>query len=270
MEFQKFLEYDFWKNRSKLFRKRSAYRLKIMAGYYFKKSRKDPVFILTTRRTGSNMLVDCLNGVPEVSLKPEILNESMFYGLPGRFISKKAVFRHIVHSVYDCPRRIGGAKFLMVQMEKHRLSAADLKALFPSAKFLILYRRSIVEQFASLKIAETTGAWLWNDQFRLPESVHMDIAELQRFCGEIKYFYSKLFGEPWLKDCSRLISYEALTADTQKVFDEVIFPFLGLPRVSVSSRTRKQNIKPLEEIVANYDEIRPLLAGGIMNQNYSL
>src|SRR5207244_4288556 len=105
---------------------------------------------IATRRSGSNLLLGCLNSIPGVSFASEILNTSMFYGIRGRWITKKTVLRHIAYSINDCKHRICGAKLLKIQLDAHGLHLEDLKKHFPNARFIILYRRSLLEQFVSL------------------------------------------------------------------------------------------------------------------------
>ena len=182
----------------------------------------------------------------------------MSYGLRARAIAKRSVMRHILHSVYSAKAATGGAKFLDVQMKAHKLTSQDLLQLFPDARFIIIYRESILEQFVSLKIAEKTNAWQWSDKFRLPESVFVDVEELISFASGIKSFYESLLGTERVRRNCVLLSYEELVADAQGLFEERIFPFLNMRPVQVSSSMRKQNVKKLSEIIHNYREIKLL------------
>ena len=94
--------YIFFKNRTKLVRKRSAHRFKIFLKYYTNREEKDPIFIITTRRAGSNLLLGYLNSIPSTSFATEVLNKSMYYGIRHRAISKKAVLRHLAYSINYC------------------------------------------------------------------------------------------------------------------------------------------------------------------------
>lgn len=247
------------KNDTKLSRKRPVHRLRIGLKYTFRKSHKEPVFVLTARRTGSNLLLAYLNSVPGLFFAPEVLNEKMKYGLSGRGISKRAVLDHIRHSINDCPTMTCGTKLLAFQMEKYGLETDDLIDAFPNARFLVLYRKSLVEQFVSLKIAETTDQWLWSKDFRFPESIVVSKDELNAFRAKMLRFYGKLCGDRRLAGRSLFLSYEELAADPQRLFDEKIFPFLGASPCTVVTDTKKQNTRPLELLIDNYPEIEPLL-----------
>lgn len=246
------------KNKFKLLRKRSLHRLRIFFKYHLKRSEKEPVFIIAMRRTGSNLLLSYLNSIPDVSFAGEVLNESMFYGLRGKFISKRAVLSHILHSIHDNPNRICGAKLVRIQMENHELTLEDLIKVFPKARFIVLYRESLLDQYVSLRIAEITNAWNWSRNFQLPRSIVIDRKGLEAFCASTKDFYKKILSDPRLKGRSVLLSYEELTNGVQSIFDRKVFPFMKLPSSPVSSTIIKQNTKRPEEIIENFEEIKDL------------
>ena len=259
-----------FKNRTKLFRKRALHRAKIFFSYWLKpRTGKEPVFVIAARRTGSNMLISCLNSVPQASFAGEILNKSMSCGLRQRFISKKSVLRHIVHSVQHCEQALCGAKFVQTHLDTHGIGPSDLKRLFPNARFIILYRRSLLEQFVSLKIAEMTDVWQWTREFKLPECLSISVPEFTEFCAETKKFYERLFQEDCLKDCSLVLGYEEFAEDPQGVFEESVFPFLRRPAVPVRNGMIKQNTQELRQIVANYLEVEPFLHHPSARQEYS-
>ena len=257
-----------FKNSFKRTRKRSRHRLRIFFKYHFQRSEKKPIFVVATRRSGSNLLISYLNSIPDVSFQNEVLNADMYYGLRKRFLSKKAILNHIVYSLNDCPSRICGIKTLYVQLESHGITVEDLKRTFPSCRFVILYRKSLLDQFISLKIAQETHHFLWSDKFRLPNSIHIDPRELRHYCKKIKDFYRKIFLYEWLENQSVIISYEELIKNTQKVFNEKVFPILNLVPCVVTSAMRKQNTKNPSEIVSNYEELKPLIENRITKHEY--
>lgn len=257
------------KNRTKLIRKRSAHRLRIFLNYILNKKAKEPIFIITARRTGSNLLLEYLNSVHDVSFAPEVLNKNMFYGLRGQFISKHAALRHIAYSIGYCKKNICGAKLVKVQLQHHGITLEDLKSYFPKARFIILYRRSLLDQFVSLEIAKKTNTWQWTNQFRLPDSITIKVPELTKFCGEIKQFYRDIFRHPWIKECSIALSYEELTQSPQETFERVVFPFLKLHPCQIVSSLKKQNTKKLHQIIQNYADIVPWIGHPLTHQDYS-
>ncbi len=259
----------FLKNRTKLIRKRSAYRFKIFLKYHLNRKEKESVFIIATRRTGSNLLLDYLNSIPNVSFAPEILNKSMAYGIRRRLISKKAVLRHIDYSINNCKYKTCGTKLIMAHLEYHQITLEDLKHRFPKARFIILYRRSILDQFISLKIAEATDTWHWTDQFCLPSSIRVRVPTLLDYCRKIKGFYETLFSHEWLKERSIVLSYEALVESPQEIFKQTVFPFLGLSDSRIAAAAKKQNTKALHEIVQNHKELVRWIKDPLTTQDYS-
>lgn len=256
------------KSKAKLIRKRFYHRKKIFLKYYFKRSKKSPVFIICSRRTGSNLLLSYLNSSPLVSFAGEILNWDMYYGLRRKFISKRAVLRHIRHSINDCQKTICGAKLLKLRLEVHHLTIADLQTIFPEAKFIILYRKSLFDQYISLQIAETTKQWTWNSGFKLPKEIVIDPPIMQKFSQGTKNFYNNILNSPGIRERSAIISYEELTADPQRIFDQKIFPFLGIPSFGISTQMKKQNTKNPWEIIKNYKDIQWAVNDTAFKQDY--
>ncbi|HTL70968.1 MAG TPA: sulfotransferase [Candidatus Eisenbacteria bacterium] len=243
---------QFIKNKTKLFRRRALHRGRIFLNYHARRRRKRPFFVLAARRTGSNLLLSYLNSVPGVSFAPEILHPGMWYGVRDRFISKRAVLRHVAFSIHDCPHEVCGAKFVETQLAAHGLKPSDLRRIFPEAGFLVLYRRSVLDQLLSLRIAELTGDWLWRREFRVPEAVSIEPAELAAFHAATSAFYRSLLDDEAVRERSVLLTYEELAADPQRTFDEKLFPFLGVPRCAVTSGLRRQNTKSPAELLANH------------------
>ena len=246
------------KNKFKIVRKRASYRMRIFWKYQFRRSDREPCFILASRRTGSNLLLSYLNSIPGTSFAPEVLHSGMYYGIRDKFISKNAAIRHILHSIHHCKHRVCGAKLIRIQMETHRIWPGDLKNLFPQAKFIILYRKSLLEQYLSLKIAEMTNVWVWTKDFKLPDSLTIDPAGFEEHCRLTRAFYSRILAYPGIKESAVILSYEELAGDPQRVFEEKIEPFLKLPETRVRSGMIRQNWKQPEEIIKNYGEIRHL------------
>ena len=105
--------------------------------------------------------------------------------------------------------------------------------------------------------------------FQLPPSIYVGTSKLREFCEWIKGFYHEIYIRyPWLTDDSITISYEDLASNAQEIFDNVIFPFLGLPSSQISSTFKKQNIKELSEMIENYYDVKPLIEQTFVKQNY--
>ncbi len=238
---------------------RLIHRAKIFLNYCLKPAQKESIFILSEPRVGSSLLISYLNSIPNVSFAGEVIEKHSMFGIRLRYISKQAVFRHIAYSLNYCKHTICGAKIFGSQLEERNISLLELKKHFPNARFIIIYRKNILEQFLSRKIAYMTNHWQWSEQFKLPPFVYIQPQEFERFSKRMKAIYQKLFETDWLKSCSVVVNYEDLAANPQSIFDGVIFPFLGLPSSPVSTEMRKQNTKRTEDMVMNYHEIEPLI-----------
>jgi LPS sulfotransferase NodH len=249
--------------RSSLAYRRLWHRLTIAVGAHRGRSQPDKlVFVVATARTGSNLLRDYLNHVPGVHVHGEVLNPQLTRGLRRRFMSKRAVLRHIGHSVRTRNARVGGAKFLFDQLYVHRVSLDDLHRVFPHSAFIILYRRSLAEQFVSQAIAAMTHQWhSRGEKNGFSGFVPIEIDEFRRFANVVRGYYGTALSRPWIREFSILVSYEELAGDPQRLFDQAIFPFLGIPPAGVVTNLHKLNTRPLEEVVANYEEIAHVLTG---------
>jgi len=243
------------KNKTKLVRKRTAHRTAVFLQYYLNNKERKPIFILAARRTGSNLLLECLNSIPEVSFASEILNKKMYYGIRSQFISKAAVLRHIKYSISACKKITCGAKLIKAQLDDHRITLKDLENLFP---------------IVSLKIAETTHVWQCTKPMSLPCMVTVNVQELLNYCIEIKLFYQRILSNAWLRERAVILSYEELSQAPQALFERVLFPFLTLPVSPVKNTLKKQNPKSLRELIRNYDEIVSLDRHPSTFQHYHL
>lgn len=248
------MSFKWIKDRSKLIRKRPTHRFKIWRNYLFNRKEKRPVFIIASRRTGSNLLLSYLNSIPGVSFLPEILNKDMFYGLRDKYICKQTVLNHIRYSINSAEHAICGVKLIKPQMIAHHLILEDIYRLFPQSRFIFLYRQSLSDQFISLKIAEITKIWSWQENFNLPENFHVDLKEFENFCLGIKSFYAREMAYPWVRSRSIILNYEEMAQHPQKMFDKKIFPFLGIDKTIIHSDMKKQITRKPSQIIKNYED----------------
>ncbi|MGQ0633589.1 MAG: hypothetical protein ACT4QC_03175 [Planctomycetaceae bacterium] len=219
------------------------------------------VFILTTARSGSTLLTDYLNSVPEVTMASEVLSPTLPCGLPAREISKRVVLRHIAASLNAQPGRIVGAKLLLRQLALHNLTLDDLRGEFPEARYLVLYRASLAEQYVSFQAARDTGKWVGRSRAEsFGGTLTISPEEFIEFCRRQRDAYNAILSCLWLPECGRLISYEALARDAQLVFDQTVFPLLGIPPAPIKTQMKKQVDRPLSEVINNYNKIEEVLA----------
>jgi len=98
--------------------------------------------------------------------------------------------------------------------------------------------------------------------------VSIDPAQLVSFCQTTQRSYASVLSRPWLQDCSVLMSYEQLVADADEIFAHHVCPLLGIADQRPQTDLRKQNTVPLEERVANYDEIQDVVRSSICHQQH--
>lgn len=252
--------------------KQWKHRTRIIWRYYLtSKQTFDPVFVVSAGRDGSNLLVDYLNSLPGVSVAGEVLSAALHEGIRHKFITKAAVLRHIKYSLHNLDNRICGVKFHFAQMQTRQISLNDIRQAFPTAKFIILYRRSIARQYISQQRAVVSGQWLLRKHEKaIDNKIRIDPSSLNTYYDRIKQFYKDLPGQAWIKQCGVILSYEELTDHPQTLFDEIICPFLGLPFVKISTKLMKQNTKPMHEVVENYAQVEEMLTGDTAFHEYRL
>jgi LPS sulfotransferase NodH len=229
-----------------------------------------PLFVLATHRSGSNLLVDYLNGLRGVKCHSEVLCATLPFAPVGRRYSPQRALRHVRMSLQTLKAPIRGCKLMLDQLHNSRLTAPDLAAAFPDCRFLVLYRQSLAEQFLSLKTATATNQWvLLPGQEARQARVRIERDELRGYCDQVRNAYRRLLESPGLAERSVLLSYEELTADPRHWLEEQISPHIGAPGGQVDTALRKQNTRPLWERIENYREVEALLLSPHCQQSYA-
>jgi LPS sulfotransferase NodH len=241
--------------------KRAINRTALAARYLLHPRRKQtPLFILAEPRTGSTLLGDYLNSLSGVAIAGEILSPTLPVGLSPHGSSKQSALRHIAWSIGALGEEIAGAKFLLDQLELHGVTLEDLRQKFPTARYLLIYRASLVEQFVSFQVAKKTSKWVGrgNDE-RYQGKIHVDPQEFTAFCRRERDKYAALLSHDWLTQCAQLVCYEELAANPQAVFDRVVLPLLGRTSSPVATSMVKQIDRDMRDVIENYTEVEPLL-----------
>ncbi len=240
-------------------------RISLLVKYLIKKKNINPVFVIAAPRTGSYLLLDYLDSHPEISSLGEIINPDIVRGIRTKFISKPEVIFHIKTSLNTSKQVNGVIKLISDQMQVHKLTVDDIKMAFPDAKFIILYRESLLRQYISYMASKETGTWKldkdkniekWN---RSSFTFKLDPAELKEFCYSVKQFYLDILEKDWIKKESLVLSYEELIGSSKSEIGKKLFSFLNLPPVEVETNLKKMNERTIEEIVTNYNEVKESL-----------
>jgi LPS sulfotransferase NodH len=229
-----------------------------------------PFFVLATHRSGSNLLIDFVNRLSGVQSHSEILCPTLPIGPRQWGMSPEKALAHIRRSLQMLRPPVRGCKLMLDQLANCQLTLADLNLEFPGAKFIVLYRQSLAEQFLSRESAKATDQWcLREGQVRKQARVIIKPAELRTYCDRIRRAYREVLDHPWLSERGVLLSYEELTADPQYWLDQHICPLLGVLAGRAETCLRKQNTLPLAERVENYREVAALLASPLCQQRYA-
>lgn len=226
----------------------------------------DPLFIICTMRTGSNLLGDYLNSHPVVGCEFEILNQGQIPYLA--IVSLAQDVRFYLDTLFKAMQaKIKCGNIHFRHFDELGITIDHLLHWFPQARFIILYRGSLLDQFISLKLAEATGRWIATSPGdETDQEISIDVSELLAFAHATKNQYKQLADHPFLRERHLTISYEELASDACRTFETKIWPFLGIPPSPLRTVLRKQNIRSPRESVSNFHELKSLLSSGDLEQ----
>ena len=229
-----------------------------------------PVFVITSARTGSNLLMQYLGQFPGAQCLGEVLNSSLDCG-PPRGIGPVRAIQHVRRSLQTLKTPNRACKLFLIHLARYRLTLPVLDDAFPGAKYIVLYRESIAEQFVSRQLALQTGQWLLHGNHRQKQlPVVVDRDQFIRFAEELQHGYRDILSNSWLSERGACLSYEMLTQDPGGCLKSHICPLLSAPPIEPHAHLRKQNPEPLSARVANYAEVSDLLEGPLCRQRYEL
>src|SRR5262245_57562397 len=104
-----------------------------------------PVFVLATTRTGSNLLISYLRQLQGVESQSEVLCHVDPWGPRAERIAPDKSIRHIRRSLHMLRSPIRGCKLMLYQLSNSSLTLDDLDAAFPAARYVVIYRQSLVD-----------------------------------------------------------------------------------------------------------------------------
>lgn len=249
--------------------RKASHQLRLLAHWWLRPHTPfQPVFVLATHRSGSNLLVDYLNRLPEVASHSEVLCAQLPFGVWRQHERPDISLRHVAYTLQSLSGRVRGCKIMLDQLAYCELTVDTLEAAFPNSRYLILYRQSLAEQFLSMEAAKATKQWvLFDGEQRKQTQLYIDPAALRAYCDQIRRAYRDLLAAKWLPEQAVLLSYEELTAEPAWWLRERICPLLQTRFIEPQTSHRKQNLLPLAERVANYREVAALLASPLCRQH---
>ena len=210
---------------------------------------QSPLFILSQPRTGSELLREYLNQLPGVFVDTEVLN---------RFWDRAVTGRSREDALIDLDRCIGspwgevrGAKLHLEHLEDWGVDFSQLDQRYPHHLPVVVYRRSLLDQYVSLQVALRTDQWTSEMAASTsPETVilRIDKNQLREYCDMVSKRY--IATANYYRSRAAWVCYEDLVYNAQATLATTVGPlvqrsFSGLlpPRIS------KQATRALPDVV---------------------
>jgi len=225
--------------------------------------------IICRKRTGSNFLVSLLQSHPKIRAFGEVFSEDdkIHWGYPSYSspeilqIRHKAPIEFIEHIVFrDFLKSTKAVGFKLIYQEKQSSNCKIIYEYLHSLKNLKvihLKRRNIFSNYVSFKMAIKTDIWI---KLRNEGSNNLKLKIDYEDC--LDYFqqtralekkYELLFSNP--SQQIHTLYYEDLVTNKVKAIED-LQEFLEVECLPLVSYTRKQEKRPLSEIVINYNELK--------------
>lgn len=228
---------------------------------YNKKEIEKLFFVVATGRSGSNMLIELLNSIQNVFMRMELQvpnnnktqNEESLANISNFLMSERYIPpTKIEYTITGC--KLLDTHVWLCDIDQKLLDSFNLPM-----RVIHLYRKNILDQFLSLKLAQKNNKWISTnrkDGTYEEYNVSIDVKEFKEYeTHKIKKYseYKEKFPDAYIVD------YEELSKDPQFVFDKGLFQFLGVAPQPVLLNTIKQNKKPREEIIINFNDVKDII-----------
>ena len=207
--------------------------------------------ILGAMRSGTTALVDYLNCHPKIQCRGEILNtDYVYYGNPRRMGTQRLKL-HVESFFVKRTNVLLGAKVLTYQFDDMPIKLGDLIETLQQPRIIVLYRQQMLEQYASLKLAERAGVWHSNKRGS-DEPIWLDPDDFVAFAQRERRMWRESLAA--LSDSRvHFLTCEELVERPREAMQGV-FAFLGQTCCPVEAFVAKMHSRPLSEKVANYRE----------------
>lgn len=230
--------------------------------------------ILAAPRTGTNMLCTLLGSHPDILCHHELFNPDGIYTAlelrdtsfdPGTIAARDRDPLGFLDRIWTMDRGRSHVGFKMTCGQNETALYAVLRD--PAVRTIVLRRENRVRTFVSRLIAEQTGQWEVYDEadLRLPRPrVRVDVDALRRSIAENEAYYAELERvRQSTRQAFLSVSYERLVAGGER---SRLLEFLGLPAApgaedTLLVRSARQNGARLEQLTANFPELRAALSG---------
>lgn len=229
-----------------------------------------PFIIVADLRTGSTLLSTSLNRHPQVRCYGEIFHPDDFPDnqLDG-YCRQELTAREMIAQALALPgfRAIGFRAMVFLPPPSHPrwADAWSHLAELDDLRVLYLSRRDRLAQYASMLIAEQTGVYhpYDNDPLYKPENrpkIAIDPQQFVEWTRQRDDLFAQrrrqLAGKPSLE-----LDYETLTVQWPQAIAQVQ-DFLGVAWHPLDQGKRKQETRPLAEVISNYHALQRLGEAG--------
>ncbi|KKT37607.1 MAG: hypothetical protein UW22_C0022G0012 [Candidatus Gottesmanbacteria bacterium GW2011_GWB1_44_11c] len=223
--------------------------------------------ILTMPRSGSNYLSYLLNDHPNIMSIGEVYCRETIWGQPGkthynhnyflklfRDISPTMFLKLFVYHKYSKHIVAVGFRLFYHQAEHFR---SILEHLYKdkSVKVIHLKRINLLENLVSLNLAEKTGHWSsFGENKSKNEKLFLTYEEcLNHFVSSTN---SQNKFESLFQDHPQItVYYENFLVNHQAEIDRTL-TFLGVKKRNLNCSLKKQNTRPLNEVIINYQDLK--------------
>lgn len=217
--------------------------------------------ILSSARSGSNLLVDYLRGHWRIVCHREILNDD--YLIYGSIASKsdfrkrlhvRSLFVKIPRLLWRAPRQFVGAKMLIDQFSHAGIPISDIIHDLGYPRIIVLYRVDMLETYVSRQIALRNGRW-YSTTSSNQESVMVDWDEFIAYCDKERALWRQCLAAIACSCELHFIDYDSLVADPHGEVRKVL-DFIGVrSNCEPVQRSVRQNPWPLSKKISNFPEL---------------
>jgi LPS sulfotransferase NodH len=241
--------------------------------------------VLSRYRSGSNLLARAIDAHPSAVVHGELFNLENLARQPSRYVGTQFLDEYWQR---DFGRPLVGFKFMYGQGTDIELDASywgpnlspriagyigllddfmasndvtswqhleDQLADHNALRVIHLTRENAFAAYVSFQLALIEDNWSGRPYRTVHGGLRLDVDDLRtwfEYGDSYRSYYDDLFADhPMLR-----LTYEALSGDYEQTLVQV-GEFLGIDGLADQGpRLRKQQTRPLQEVVANYDEVR--------------
>lgn len=211
------------------------------------------ILILSHPRSGSSLLSSYLMCHPQFFLHGELLNDEI------TAYSKDVPT--LLEQLDDtlsvcCSGSIEGFKLHVCQLFNRNIDLLHLIRRLNINFIIIMWRRSLLDSFVSLKIAENTNCWYTETEQNINDriQVHIDQEEFIEYGHRLQRQWKLIAEIIGTSVPYHLIEYTDLTRTPSDLLKS-LFSACGLPDITVTTNMKKQNPSNLADKIANWDTL---------------